>query len=616
MQNTKETAHRLDAADISRGITVPTRDGIMLSTNIHGAALGPLPVVLERTPYGKETCDQSERHAGMARALTRAQLAVRFCEAGFIYVVQDCRGTGQSGGLFRKYTQEAADTVDTINWIRSQAWCSGFIGMVGFSYGAACQVAALEFEKTIIDAACIDCGGFSDAYRSGIRQGGAFSLKQATWAYAQAIRDKSRAGDDAAVAALKSQSLQEWLEDGPWSQDHSPLQAAPAHRDNLATLWQAGDHSDFWLQPGLYKDPEILAGNDTAALFITSWFDTSLISTLDNFQAKSKSPQASSQLIIGPWSHGNRFTSVAGEADFGPTAIPETGLGCSLLEKRLGWLQYAFEQKTSNHPSPTTRIDYFEMGGGTGCRNNNGKIDHGGCWQSCTSWPPAHTRALAYTLAGDRLRAVFPVKYETERRWTSDPHNPVPTLGGAINSGEPVMSGGMFDQNVQFACSATDGASLSQCQRTDVLSFFTEPLGADIHIAGPITMELWIMCDQPDADITIKLIDCYPANGPAVNISDGILRLRYRDSWRFPQMMERDKPALITVMANPSANRFAAGHRIRVDIAASNFPNFDVNPQTGAQQGLPGQRQMANLTLVSSAQQPSRLLLTQRIHTT
>lgn len=600
-QATINKAEMQDAAGKLRGITLTTRDGMALAANLYGCTNSALPIVLERTPYGKDNCDQSERYLGMVQPLTRAQLAEHFNNAGFIYIVQDCRGTGHSEGTFSKYTQEAADTVDTIGWIRSQPWCNGYVGMVGFSYGAACQIPALDIEGLKIESACADCGGFSNAYHSGVRQGGAFALKQATWAYAQALRDKTRAGDDAALQKLHAEHLDTWLHDGPWSKEHSPLQAATTHRDNLAKLWQTGDLTNFWRQDGLYKSADSLRKNDTSILFISSWFDTSLVSTLENFQAKSTGFTAQTSLIVGPWSHGNRFTSVSGETDFGPQAIPENGLGSSMLDLRLDWISADINRRDSGKNSRSSvQVRYFEMGGGTGQRTGENMIDHGGNWQSDRTWPPKATEQQTFYLTKNALLDARENVTPTTRSWISNPERPVPTLGGAINSGEPIMSGGMFDQN-------------TLASRSDVLTFRTEPLVEELRIAGSVSAGLWIACDQPDADITIKLIDEYPNGGPAVNISDGILRLRYRNSWRVPEHLPHNKAVFVSVLANPVANLFQPGHRIRLDIAASNFPNFDVNPQTGAAQGIPGPRLKAKLTLISNRDHASRLIVTKRI---
>jgi len=144
-------------------------DGIGLATDIwYADPSRPRPVVLERTPYGRTRTDQSERQASASGPASRADVAAHYAGAGFAYVVQDCRGTGDSGGVFEKYTQEQGDSSDTIRWLRQQTWCDGRVLTAGFSYGAACQLAAMARGGHPPDAAVLDCGGFSDALTSSL----------------------------------------------------------------------------------------------------------------------------------------------------------------------------------------------------------------------------------------------------------------------------------------------------------------------------------------------------------------------------------------------------------------------------------------------------------------
>jgi len=150
--------------------------------------------------------------------------------------------------------------------------------------------------------------------------------------------------------------------------------------------------------------------------------------------------------------------------------------------------------------------------------------------------------------------------------------------------------------------------------RPDVLVFETEVLQADVEVTGPIAATLWISSDRPDTDFTIKLIDVYPPNedypeGFAMNVTDGILRVRYRDSWEKPQMLQPGEVAAVTVAAFPTANLFKRGHRIRLDVSSSNFPHFDVNPNTGTPEGTGLTRQVARNTLYLDRDRPSHVLL-------
>jgi putative CocE/NonD family hydrolase len=187
-----------------------------------------------------------------------------------------------------------------------------------------------------------------------------------------------------------------------------------------------------------------------------------------------------------------------------------------------------------------------------------------------------------------------------------DPDQPVPSLGGTITSGKPVMVGGAFDQREGprfFGCRAP---YRPLAERPDVMVFQTEPLAGDVEVTGAIVAHLHIASDCPDTDFVMKLIDVYPPNpdypdGFAMNLTDGIVRCRYRNSWSHPEPLIPGQPAEVAVEAFPTANLFKSGHRIRVDISSSNFPHFDVNPNTGAPEGAGQERRVARNTLFLDA---------------
>lgn len=185
--------------------------------------------------------------------------------------------------------------------------------------------------------------------------------------------------------------------------------------------------------------------------------------------------------------------------------------------------------------------------------------------------------------------------------YTFDPRDPVPTVGGAISSGEPVMCAGAFDQKA---------AEL----RPDVLVFMTALLEHELEIVGPITVRLWIASDAPDTDFTAKLIDVYPPSadyphGFAMNLTEGLLRVRYRDSWERPELMVPGEIYAITIELFPVANLFGRGHRLRLDISSSNFPHFDVNPNSGEPEGEWQHPRIAHNRVFADAARPSNVLL-------
>ena len=176
------------------------------------------------------------------------------------------------------------------------------------------------------------------------------------------------------------------------------------------------------------------------------------------------------------------------------------------------------------------------------------------------------------------------------------------------------MRGGAYDQRegTSFFGSTVPGRALKD--RPDVLSFETAPLTGDVEVTGPIAARLWIGSDGPDTDFTVTLVDVYPPSadypeGFAMNLTDGILRVRYRKSWETPQMLAAGEVAEVHIECFPTSNLFKAGHRIRLDVSSSNFPHFDANPNTGAPEGVAGPRRVARNTVFMDAERPSQVML-------
>lgn len=597
------------AAEIIRGVHMPMRDGVDLVADVYGSVDRRRPVIVERTPYGRSRSDPSERTAGQTVPPPREVIAQTYVDAGFIYVIQDCRGTGESGGIFDKYVQEAEDGADTLTFLRAASWCDGRVSMVGHSYNASVQVSVAGLGIGQPDAIVADCGGFSDAFSSGIRQGGAFDQKQATWVVMQVVRELELAGDIKGAERLRSEPMHDWLQRGPWVTGHSPLgDLAPSRQANLSRFWQQGEMSPFWQRPGLYVDHVKGPLRRLPCLHISSWHDTSLRSTVENFAGSVAPGDPGTIMIIGPWCHAERHVTRAGNVDFGEAALPEIGLGASMIELRTAWLSERLDQR----PLDVPLIRYFEMGGGSGARQADGTIHHGGRWRSADTWPPRDSVMLHMAIDGGALTPARVAEKHETHVFTSDPDRPVPTHGGAINSGSPVMQGGMFDQSELFPFTLSEDGRMAVPQRSDMLMFMSAPLEHDLAVCGAVSAELYVSTDAPDADLTIKLVDCYPGNGPCLNLADGILRLRYRDGFEAASQLPADQPVRATIEAYPTAALIRAGHRLRLDIAASNFPHFDINPQTCGPQGVPGPRRQARIVIHSGPDHPSRLTLTTR----
>lgn len=584
---------------------VALRDGVRLATDVYrpargGKAIaGRFPVILERTPYGRNVTYFRDITATNLTPKTRAEVAEYYARHGYVVILQDCRGCHDSEGNFVKYLKEGDDGFDTCAWIRAQPWCNGRIGTMGLSYAAHTQVALACLNPPGLRAMYIDCGGFSNAYQDGIRQGGAFELKQVTWAYHEELESPQAKKDPRLLAALKAVDLRAWFSRMPWKRGHTPISLIPEYESYVYEQWEHGRFDGFWKQLGIYAEGYYPQFADAAMVHLSGWYDAYSRTATDNYIGLSKRKRGPVRLIMGPWTHGARSTSYSGDVEFGAGSTLDAD-GGDIFDRRLQWFdRYLKGLQTAQAPAAPVRL--FIMGGGSGRKTAQGRLDHGGHWRTESNWPIPDSRPAQYYLsANGRLGTSSPTAGGRSLTFDFNPDHPVPSMGGTITSGEPLMRGGGFDQGV--------------ARRPDVLVFQTQPLTADVEVTGPIDVNLWISSDAVDTDFTIKLIDLYPGSedypeGYALNLTDGILRCRYRQSWSDPALMTPGEIYAIKVSAFPTSNLFKRGHRIRLDISSSNFPHFDVNPNTGAPEGTGMERRVARNTVYMDAGHPSHVVL-------
>jgi len=617
----RSAAEAADAGDVAleSGVRVAMRDGVRLATDLYRPAkdgtplAGRFPVLLERTPYGRNVTYFRDITAADPRPRTRAEVAAYYVRHGYVVIFQDCRGRHDSEGEFVKYLSEGADGYDTCRWIVAQPWSDQRIGTMGLSYAAHTQVALGCLDPPGLKAMYVDCGGFSNAYQGGIRQGGAFELKQVTWAYNLGLESPEVQSDPRRRAALEAVDLKAWFASMPWKRGHTPLSLIPDYERYVYEQWQHGAFDGYWKQLGLYAAGFYRQFADAAMVHLSGWYDAYARTATENYQGLAPAKRGPVKLIMGPWTHGARSASYAGEVDFGPGATLDAD-GGDLFARRLAWFDRYLKGVPSTGPDqPPVRI--FVMGGGSGRKTAQGRLDHGGRWRSEPDWPLPDARPTPYYLSGDgSLAQAKPAAGADPVSYDFNPDHPVPTMGGTVTSGEPLMRGGGYDQRERAEFYGSRAPYLPVAARPDVLVFETDPLAEETEVTGAIEATLWVSSDAPDTDFTIKLLDVYPPSadypqGFALNLSDGILRCRYRDSWEHPSLMVPGTVYRITVAAFPTSNCFGRGHRIRLDVSSSNFPHFDVNPNTGAPEGRGLTRRVARNTVYMDAQRPSHVVL-------
>ncbi len=572
-----------------RNIMVPMRDGVRLATDVYrpakageplaGAPLdGKYPVLLRRTPYSK----------------TKEDLVLEaafFTSHGYVTVLQDCRGRYESEGGFTKYTAEGEDGYDTMEWLAQQSWYGGKVGTYGLSYSAHTQAAAACLNPPNLGCMWLDSGGFANAFLSACRNGGAFELRQLTWAYKEAVESpEAHAHPRTIKAALESQNIFDWFRRLPWKKGHSPLQWTPDYEDYLLEIWQRETFDDYWRQVGLCAEAHYDEFADVPQVHMSAWYDPYSRSATDNFVALSGSKKGPVTLLIGPWTHGARSVTHSGNVDLGQAAIIDNNLSEDFNHLRLRFFDRWLKGE-DNGLEGEAPVKLFVMGGGSGRKNSHLRLDHGGRWRSESEWPLARSLNTPFYLhPGGGLSTRHPEGAHPPANYLFDPDNPVPTVGGNISSGQPVMAAGGFDQRESEEFFGSEKPYLPLASRSDVVVFQTTPLVEDVEITGPVSVHLWISSSAVDTDFTAKLIDVYAPSvdypeGYALNLTDGILRVKFRNSWEKPELMEPGEVYQVKVELPPISNLFVEGHRIRLDISSSNFPRFDVNGNTGENPG-------------------------------
>ncbi len=527
------------------------RDGVQLAANVF---LPPgnsrFPVILERTPYGK------------GDVITPNYAALR--QHGYGVVVEDVRGRYQSEGVFDPLHQEGPDGDDTLNWIARQPWSNGKIGMTGGSYRGIVQWQAALRHNPHLKAIFPVVSGDDDYRDRFYSTGGAMKLGQRLEWMAENLRAPGFRPDFAGFILHLPLATSDVAATGRPSAMYRAVVAHPAD-DN------------FWRAISIR---ERLTDIKVPVFAVGGWYDNFAESDLDAFAAL-RQASGLNRILIGPWPHNMSYRFPG--ADFGPAAsIPVRSLQIQWFDQ---WLMGKDTPLLSRPP-----VKIFVMGANR--------------WREDGQWPPADarprtlylgSRGRANSLSGDGALSLRAPVRASEDRYVYDPRNPVPTRGGAVCCNPKIFPWGPMDQRPVE-------------QRADVLVYTSAALEEDLEVIGPVRTVLYVSSTARDTDFTAKLVDVFP-DGYARNLTDGILRLRYRDSLAQPAPIEPGQVYRITVDAGVTANVFLPGHRIRLEISSSNFPRFDRNPNTGSPLAQETHLLRSSQTLYHDRRHPSQLVL-------
>ncbi len=549
-----------------RNVTVPMRDGVVLRANVFRPDRGgPYPVLVMRTPYGKMNG------------------ADRYVKAGYIVVSQDARGRYASDGKWESFvrfkTHDAEDGYDTIEWAAKLPGSTGKVGTFGASYNAFLQwrTAPLRPPSLVAMAAFSIPARYTDLEGPGtIRTG----RRMHWWVTGMSpnMRTKSnRSGNNSKTEIRKlwlAGESEKWLNLLPYLD--LPREVFEDETEAVH-YWLNNPHTDPWK---LHEDvKEITVPN----FDIIGWYDhcngDMLLNKTIMSQAKSETARLGSRTIIGPWAHVGRGSRRYGNIDFGPNAT----LDSAALEIR--WFDYWLKGK-DNGLEKTAPVRIFVMG------DNK--------WRDEQHWPLQRTEEKvlyltsgghANTPAGDGNLVANITDESGSDHFTYDPKDPVPSLHGATLFQIP-----------------TDQKPLAG--REDILVFQTELLDKRIEVTGNPVVELFASSSAPDTDFFVRLIDVAP-DGIERDVSLGMVRARYRNGLDKPGLITPGEVVKYTIRMNPTSNAFLPGHRIRLDVTSSDFPNYDRNHNTAANQNADATLKTAKQTIYHGGVHATRIVLPQ-----
>jgi putative CocE/NonD family hydrolase len=540
------------------------RDGVVLRADVYRPdEPGPHPVLVLRTPYGKD-----------------GNGAEPYVKAGYIVVRQDARGRYASEGkwesFYRAGTHDATDGYDTVEWAARLPGGNGQVGTFGASYNAFLQwrLAPLRPPSLVAMAASSIPPRLTQLEGPGtIRPG-----RRLNWFYAGMAPDmRVRSGVEGSKSKAEAAKLWKDGEDKrllhflPWL---NLPKVVFEDEDEAVKNWLRAPHLDPWrLLDGC---PEVAVPN----LDVVGWFDH-CNDGIELHQAMrrvgmTEAARNGQRLIIGPWSHSGRGNRKQGTVDFGPSAT------LNLAQTEIRYFDYWLKGKTNgvNNDAP---VRIFVMGSNK--------------WRDEQEWPPIratprtlylHSDGHANTPSGDG-KLTGQLAEPTPDSYRYDPHDPVPTLWS------PAL----------FTLPA-DQAPLAQ--RADILVYQTEPLTAPLEVTGYPEVILHAASSSPDTDFFAKLIDVAP-DGTNRDIASGMVRARYRDGLGKPKLLAPGAVVEYRIKLRPTSNEFQLGHRIRLDITSSDFPNYDRNHNTVADPNSDARLEVADQKLHHGGQYPSRLVL-------
>jgi putative CocE/NonD family hydrolase len=563
-------AMETNGVNVEHGVQVTMRDGTILRADIYRPKKeGKYPTLLERTPYDKTGS---------------AGFGLRASALGYVVIVQDVRGRYTSDGEWYPFKHESSDGYDTIEWAAALPYSDGRVGMFGGSYVGATQMLAAISHPPHLAGICpiVTASNYHDGWTY---QGGAFEQwfnESWTSGLAQDTLNRVVRSKTNALNGIWKLPLTEYplFELPPNTPDQALAQSlAPYFLDWLAHP----SYDGFWKNWSIeehYSDIKV------PMLTVAAWYDIFQGGSLRNYvgvkmHGGSEEARRGQRLLVTIGGHAGSSAKI-GDVDFGTSAPFEED------DVIISWYEHLFKNVANEFSSPEP-VRLFVMGANQ--------------WRNETDWPLPRARQLSYFLhsggkansvGGDGTLSSSAPHSESSDHYVYDPAKPVPTVGGPLCCDSSHLEPGARDQRQVEA-------------RDDVLVYSTPALEQDLEVTGPVSAELFASSSAVDTDFTAKLVDVWP-DGFAQNLTEGIIRARYRDSQERASALKPGQSYRFTVDLWSTSNVFRKGHRLRLEISSSNFPRFDRNLNTGddaaSQKIVP-----ATNTIFHDAEHPSALIL-------
>jgi uncharacterized protein len=560
---------------------VELRDGVRLATDVYlPEGPGPFPTLVDRIRGGRSS-------AFIVGVLLLNPLDA--VERGYAVVVQEVRGRAGSEAAWNPFVHELVDGEDCLDWVLAQPWCDGRIGTYGTAYSAstALYLSGLGREEV---KACAVLGTGADLHDGWVYTSGAFELGwNVYWAYMTASESIRRLDVDEATRAELRGEYARAIIDAPAVAARLPISDHPlldrVGETQYREWLEHPDYDDYWASFDVLALAEKIRA---PMLSIVGWHDNFLGSHFDLYRALAG--RAPHRLVVGPWEHTSYVspfsTSRCGAVEFGPAAACGVAFSAPLV---LDWFDRWLD---GSERGAAGGVRYWQLG------ENE--------WRDTETWPPPHVEERWYlhsggaanSRSGDGTLTTAPAASdEPPDAYAYDPLDPVPTVGGKTLM-PSIMTAGIEDQGAVE-------------DRDDVLCYSSSALAAPVVLHGAVRVELWAASSAADTDFTAKLVDVAP-DGTAHNLADGIVRARYRESSRRrSRPLEPGLPTLFSIDLWDLAHTFRAGHRMRLEIASSNFPRFDRNTNTGHELGVDGPDDVvvASQQVLHDSAHPSALVL-------